>query len=68
MLCLTIHISLILYLIKIFFYAKADCRLFLGYENPHEATGRIVCANFHLANKPVDIEVPQAVLPDAEIH
>jgi hypothetical protein len=53
---------------KDFFYAKADCRLFLGYENPHEATGRIVCANFHLANKPVDIEVPQAVLPDAEIH
>ncbi len=27
-----------------------------GYENPREATGRIVCANCHLANKPVDIE------------
>ncbi|GER45348.1 ATP synthase subunit alpha [Striga asiatica] len=26
--------------------------------------GRIVCANCHLASKPVDIEVPQAVLPD----
>ena len=35
-----------------------------GYENPREATGRIVCANCHLANKPVDIEVPQAVLPE----
>ncbi|KAK9186460.1 hypothetical protein WN944_017869 [Citrus x changshan-huyou] len=35
-----------------------------GFENPREATGRIVCANCHLANKPVDIEVPQAVLPD----
>nr|WAP90977.1 cytochrome f [Peraxilla colensoi]WAP91145.1 cytochrome f [Peraxilla colensoi] len=35
-----------------------------GYENPREATGRIVCANCHLANKPVDIEIPQAVLPD----
>lgn len=34
------------------------------YENPREATGRIVCANCHLANKPVDIEVPQTVLPD----
>ena len=33
-----------------------------GYENPREATGRIVCANCHLASKPVDIEVPQAVL------
>ncbi|XP_052117125.1 cytochrome f-like [Arachis duranensis] len=35
-----------------------------GYENPREATGRIVYANCHLANKPVDIEVPQTVLPD----
>nr|AYA54453.1 cytochrome f [Hylodesmum podocarpum subsp. podocarpum]QJQ78447.1 cytochrome f [Hylodesmum podocarpum] len=35
-----------------------------GYENPREATGRIVCANCHLANKPVDIKVPQAILPD----
>jgi len=35
-----------------------------NYENPREATGRIVCANCHLAQKPVDIEVPQAVLPD----
>ncbi|CAL9138264.1 unnamed protein product (mitochondrion) [Musa textilis] len=24
----------------------------------------ILCANCHLANKPLDIEVPQAVLPD----
>nr|YP_009589525.1 cytochrome f [Selaginella hainanensis]QBL76106.1 cytochrome f [Selaginella hainanensis] len=35
-----------------------------GYENPREATGRIVCANRHSAKKPVDIEVPQPVLPD----
>ncbi|KAL4191209.1 hypothetical protein AMTRI_Chr07g28650 [Amborella trichopoda] len=35
-----------------------------GYENPREATGSIVCANCHLANKPVNIEVPQVVLPD----
>ena len=35
-----------------------------GFENPREATGCIVCANCHLANKPVDIEVPHAVLPD----
>ncbi|MCE5166014.1 hypothetical protein HAX54_014008, partial [Datura stramonium] len=27
-----------------------------GYENQREATGRIVCANCHLANKPVEIE------------
>nr|ALO21358.1 apocytochrome f of cytochrome b6/f complex [Chlorogonium capillatum] len=35
-----------------------------NYENPREATGRIVCANCHLAQKPAEIEVPQAVLPD----
>jgi apocytochrome f len=36
-----------------------------AYENPREATGRIVCANCHLAQKPTEIEVPQAVLPDS---
>ena len=36
-----------------------------GYENPREATGRIVCANCHLAQKPVDIEVPQSIFPDS---
>jgi apocytochrome f len=35
-----------------------------AYANPREATGRLVCANCHLAQKPVEIEVPQAVLPD----
>jgi apocytochrome f len=35
-----------------------------AYENPREATGRIVCANCHLAAKPTELEVPQAVLPD----
>jgi apocytochrome f len=35
-----------------------------NYENPREANGRIVCANCHLAQKPVEFEVPQAVLPD----
>src|SRR6476619_3181214 len=35
-----------------------------NYENPREPNGRIVCANCHLAQKAVEIEVPQAVLPD----
>jgi apocytochrome f len=34
-----------------------------NYENPREANGRIVCANCHLAQKPAELEVPQAVLP-----
>lgn len=35
-----------------------------NYKNPREANGRIVCANCHLAQKPVELEIPQAVLPD----
>nr|YP_009244246.1 cytochrome f [Gelidium vagum]AMK96488.1 cytochrome f [Gelidium vagum] len=35
-----------------------------GYENPREATGRIVCANCHLAQRSVEIETPQSVLPN----
>ena len=34
-----------------------------NYENPREANGRIVCANCHLAQKPAELDVPQAVLP-----
>ena len=35
-----------------------------NYANPREANGRIVCANCHLAQKGVDVEVPQSVLPN----
>ncbi|MBI4783597.1 MAG: apocytochrome f [Oscillatoriophycideae cyanobacterium NC_groundwater_1537_Pr4_S-0.65um_50_18] len=35
-----------------------------NYASPREATGRIVCANCHLAAKPSEVEVPQSVLPD----
>ncbi|MEW6499112.1 MAG: apocytochrome f, partial [Cyanobacteriota bacterium] len=33
-------------------------------ETPREATGRIVCANCHLAAKPAEVEIPQSVRPD----
>ena len=36
-----------------------------AYANPREANGRIVCANCHLAQKAVEIETPQAVLPNS---
>jgi apocytochrome f len=36
-----------------------------AYANPREANGRIACANCHLAQKPVEIEAPQAVLPNS---
>ncbi|MGQ2964052.1 MAG: cytochrome f [Agrobacterium sp.] len=66
-------------LIKSFFYSIFAAFLIFGtnteaqaypifaqqnYENPREATGRIVCANCHLAQKPAEISVPQSVLPD----
>jgi len=36
-----------------------------AYANPREANGRIACANCHLAQKPVEIESPSAVLPNS---
>merc|ERR1712187_112796 len=34
-----------------------------NYDTPREANGRIVCANCHLAQSTVQLDVPQAVLP-----
>lgn len=34
-------------------------------ETPREATGRIVCANCHLAQKEAEVEIPQSVLPNS---
>ncbi|MEB3261507.1 MAG: apocytochrome f [Cyanobacteriota bacterium] len=36
-----------------------------NYASPREATGKIVCANCHLAKKATRVEVPQAVFPDS---
>jgi apocytochrome f len=33
-------------------------------QTPREATGRIVCANCHLAQKPAEVELPLSVTPD----
>ncbi|MFN7900983.1 MAG: cytochrome f [Synechococcaceae cyanobacterium] len=35
-----------------------------NYDSPREATGKLVCANCHLAKKITQAEVPQAVFPD----
>ncbi|MEB3300897.1 MAG: apocytochrome f [Cyanobacteriota bacterium] len=35
-----------------------------NYASPREATGKLVCANCHLAKKVTRVEVPQAVFPD----
>ncbi|MEO0853168.1 MAG: apocytochrome f, partial [Cyanobacteria bacterium J06648_11] len=34
-----------------------------AYDNPREATGKIVCANCHLNAMPTKLEVPQSVTP-----
>jgi apocytochrome f len=36
-----------------------------NYDSPREATGKLVCANCHLAKKATQVEVPQAVFPDS---
>ena len=36
-----------------------------NYETPREATGKIVCANCHLAQMPTIAEVPQSVGADS---
>lgn len=36
-----------------------------SYDNPREATGRIVCANCHLAQRSVSIEIPKSILPNS---
>ena len=36
-----------------------------NYENPREATGKIVCANCHLAKMTTQAEVPQSVGADS---
>nr|AYQ95044.1 apocytochrome f of cytochrome b6/f complex [Palmellopsis texensis] len=61
--------SLVLGFFVFFGYAQNSAQAYpifaqQNYENPREATGRIVCANCHLAAKPADLEVPQAILPD----
>ena len=36
-----------------------------NYAQPREATGRIVCANCHLAKKATDLEIPHEVFPNS---
>lgn len=35
-----------------------------NYENPREPNGKIVCANCHLAQKPIELETPKSILPN----
>lgn len=64
-----IFIAFSIFSINVIFNLNNDANAFpiyaqQGYENPREATGRIVCANCHLAQKEVSIEVPKSILPN----
>merc|ERR1712151_1260945 len=37
----------------------------MGYANPRAANGKLACANCHLNQKAIEIEAPQAVLPNS---
>jgi apocytochrome f len=53
--------TLVMMLVSLLFTSKTFAYPIFAqqnYENPREANGRIVCANCHLAQKPVEIEVP----------
>lgn len=72
--------ALLLFLAATFLNIAINCDIAVAYpifaqqnyQNPREPNGRIVCANCHLAQKAVELEMPQAVLPDsvfeASIH
>ncbi len=62
-------LSIVLFLLAVCFSASSPADAYPyyaqeAYTSPREATGRIVCANCHLAQKPIQLELPQAVLPD----
>ncbi len=62
-------LTIVLFLLAVCFSASSPAEAFPyyaqeAYTSPREATGRIVCANCHLAQKPIQLELPQAVLPD----
>ena len=39
-----------------------------SYRNPREVNGRIICSNCHLAQKTVEIRIPQSVFPSTVIE
>ena len=36
-----------------------------NYSNPRAANGKLACANCHLNQKAIEIEAPQAVIPNS---
>lgn len=60
--CFIIYSSLIVFIPQVQAYPVYAQQ---GYANPRAANGRIACANCHLAEKPIEVEAPKAVLPNS---
>ncbi|KAJ6886401.1 hypothetical protein NC651_026941 [Populus alba x Populus x berolinensis] len=59
----SIFVSLMIYIITEAYISNMHpIFAYQGHENPHEAIGRIVCVNCHLANKHVRIEISYMVV------
>ena len=65
----SLFICTLLFISSIVFYPKISFAYPFwaqqNYESPREATGKIVCANCHLAQMPTIAEVPQSVGADS---
>ena len=65
----SLFIFTLLFISSIVFYPKISFAYPFwaqqNYESPREATGKIVCANCHLAQMPTIAEVPQSVGADS---
>ena len=65
----SLFICTLLFISSIVFYPKITLAYPFwaqqNYESPREATGKIVCANCHLAQMPTIAEVPQSVGADS---
>ena len=65
----SLFICTLLFISNILFYPKITFAYPFwaqqNYESPREATGKIVCANCHLAQMPTIAEVPQSVGADS---
>ena len=64
--CLKKHFSLIFRIVFLIIFFVWAYPIFAqqNYEFPRETNGRIVCANCHLAQKLVELKLPQAVFPN----
>ena len=60
----------LLFALTLFSFCIQDCSAYpvfaqQNYSNPRAANGKLACANCHLNQKSIEIEAPQAVLPNS---